>query len=101
MPLSNDLAHRVYRGCGLDPAGLTRWQGLLFLVALVLLLRGFRLSLGDVLTYGGVDFRNRVVGSRVLLEGHDPYTFVWQPGMPEELLDPICLARHTHLLIQR
>jgi hypothetical protein len=23
------------------------------------------------------------------LTGEDPYTFVWQPGMPEELLDPV------------
>ena len=43
----------------------------------------------DFRTAAGNDLRNRVVGARVMLTGHDPYTFHWQPGMPEELLDPI------------
>jgi hypothetical protein len=43
----------------------------------------------DIRTYSGDDLRNRVVGARVMLAGHDPYTFFWQPGMPEELLDPV------------
>src|SRR5437899_1372777 len=43
----------------------------------------------DVCTYPGDDLRNRVVGARVMLAGYDPYTFAWQSGMPEELLDPV------------
>lgn len=37
---------------------------------------------------GAVDFRNRVVATRVALAGHDPYTWKWSPGDPERLLDP-------------
>jgi hypothetical protein len=48
----------------------------------------FLVSLLDVGRYAGIDFRNRVVGARVLLTGQDPYTFEWQPGIPLELLDP-------------
>ena len=33
--------------------------------------------------------RSRVVGLRVMLAGYDPYTFVWQPEMPEQWLDPV------------
>jgi hypothetical protein len=43
----------------------------------------------DTRTYSADDLRNRVVGARVMLASHDPYTFFWQPGMPEELLDPV------------
>lgn len=43
----------------------------------------------DIHTYSGDDLRNRVVGARVMLAGHDPYTFVWQTDMPEEWLDPV------------
>lgn len=43
----------------------------------------------DACTYSPDDLRNRVVGARVMLVGRDPYTFFWQPGMPEELLDPV------------
>jgi hypothetical protein len=45
-------------------------------------------SFQDVNRTIGVDFRNRIVGARVLASGEDPYTFVWQEGMPEERLDP-------------
>ena len=51
----------------------------------------------DFRTAAGNDLRNRVVGARVMLAGHDPYTFNWQPGMPEELLDPIYEPK-THRL---
>lgn len=47
--------------------------------------------IGDVkntLEQGGIDFRNRVVGARLLLAGKDPYTYAWKPGEPEEFLDP-------------
>lgn len=45
-------------------------------------------SFQDVNRTIGVDFRNRVVGARVLAAGQDPYRFEWKPGMPEEQLDP-------------
>ncbi len=31
----------------------------------------------NILKYGSLDLRNRVVGTRVLLEGSDPYFFKW------------------------
>lgn len=46
-------------------------------------------SLQDVQRYAGIDLRNRVVGARVMLAGHNPYAFHWQPGMPLEWLDPV------------
>jgi hypothetical protein len=55
------------------------------LVMLVVVASTYR----DTCTYSPDDLRNRVVGARVILVGHDPYTFFWQPGMPEELLDPV------------
>ena len=55
------------------------------LVVLFVVARTYR----DTCTYSPDDLRNRVVGARVMLVGHDPYTFFWQPGMPEELLDPV------------
>ena len=54
-------------------------------------------SLVDVNRYAGIDFRNRIVGARVMLTGQDPYTFAWQPGMPLELLDP-CHDPQVHRL---
>ncbi|MBX9677650.1 MAG: DUF2029 domain-containing protein [Gemmataceae bacterium] len=45
-------------------------------------------SFQDVNRTIGVDFRNRVVGARVLAAGQDPYRFEWKEGMPEEQLDP-------------
>lgn len=43
----------------------------------------------DVRTNPADDLRNRVVGARVMLAGYEPYHFDWQPGMPEEWLDPV------------
>jgi hypothetical protein len=51
----------------------------------------------DICTHPGDDLRNRVVGARVMLIGEDPYTFAWQSGMPEELLDPVH-DPHAHRL---
>jgi hypothetical protein len=78
-----------WRLFGLDHNQLSPLEAALLLVAaLVTLAVGF-FTLLDATTFGGVDFRNRVVGARVMLAGHDPYTFVWRPGMPEEWLDPV------------
>jgi hypothetical protein len=44
-------------------------------------------SLDDLVRYGGVDLRNRVVGARALLLSIDPYNVEWRPGTPIELAD--------------
>ncbi len=64
-----------------------------FVLSFIVLL----VSLEDIGRYAGIDFRNRIVGARVLLTGQDPYTFEWQPGMPVELLDP-CHDARVHRL---
>jgi hypothetical protein len=40
-------------------------------------------------SYGGVDLRDKVVGSRSLLAGRSLYYDPWSPGDPEELADPM------------
>jgi hypothetical protein len=60
---------------------------LLILVAIVTVL-GFFTDVKNTLEYGGIDLRTRVVGARVLIEGMDPYSFKWHPGMSDRLLDP-------------
>ncbi len=50
---------------------------------------GFRVDLKNTLNTGGIDFRNRVVGARLLREGLDPYHFKWTPNFSETLLDPL------------
>lgn len=72
----------------LDPKRLTRLEKVALGVAALLTFLVLLLSLLDLGRYAGIDLRNRIVGARVLLTGQDPYTFVWQPGMPLELLDP-------------
>jgi hypothetical protein len=44
-------------------------------------------SLDDLVRYGGIDLRNRVVGARALLLSIDPYHVEWRPGAPIELAD--------------
>ncbi len=41
----------------------------------------------NILKYGSLDLRNRVVGTRVLLEGNDPYFFKWEQETPEVIVD--------------
>lgn len=36
---------------------------------------------------GSIDYRNRVTGARLLLEGHDPYHFKWSYGDPDRWCD--------------
>jgi Glycosyltransferase family 87 len=49
----------------------------------------FQVSLADRDRFHGVDLRPKVVAARAMLAGLDPYTFEWQPGMDERLLDPM------------
>ena len=41
----------------------------------------------NTLKYGAIDLRNRVVGTRVLLDGKDPYFFKWDDNTPEYFVD--------------
>lgn len=60
----------------------------LMLFAIIGIIHAIFLSVHIVKNSAGVDLRNRVVGSRLLIQGIDPYSFVWQTGMSERLLDP-------------
>src|SRR5207249_2402179 len=85
----NSPAFFLWRLFGLEPAQLTPIERTLLRVALFVGLCALIWTYRDMRTYSGDDLRNRVVGARVMLAGYDPYTFVWQPGMPEEWLDPV------------
>ena len=66
------------------------WKILLnFLLIYSVLMTAICISFDTVntLKYGALDFRNRVVGVRVLLDGEDPYFFKWKQNTPEELVD--------------
>ena len=79
----------LWRLFALEPGQLTPVERTLLRVALFIGLAVIVCTYWDIRTYSGDDLRNRVVGARVMLAGFDPYTFVWQPGMPEEWLDPV------------
>jgi hypothetical protein len=49
---------------------------------------GLLADIGNTAKFGQIDLRNRVVGARVMLSGENPYTYLWQPGEPDTLLDP-------------
>jgi hypothetical protein len=87
-PLPSPSAPWPLRAFGVDPRLLTPLEKIALSVGLLLSFVVFLVSLMDVGQYAGIDFRNRIVGARVMLTGQDPYTFAWQPGMPLELLDP-------------
>ncbi|HEV2765746.1 MAG TPA: glycosyltransferase family 87 protein [Pyrinomonadaceae bacterium] len=82
------LLRPALRACGVPALALTRpWKVAL---ACGLLLAGFAFyrSLDDVTRFGGIDLRARVVASRLVRAGLNPYTFVWTEGAGERLLDP-------------
>lgn len=79
----------LWRWFDLEPARLTALERMLLRVALLVVLCVVVWTFRDTRVYPGNDLRNRVVGARVMLAGYDPYTFFWQPGMPEEWLDPV------------
>jgi len=51
-------------------------------------LAGFIIDLRNTVAYGGIDFRDRVVGARLIKENKDPYFFKWREGMPDTILQP-------------
>jgi Glycosyltransferase family 87 len=61
---------------------------LLTLLFILFMIASFYSDLQDTLHYGGIDFRTRVVGARVVLAGKDPYFFNWRPGLPDTFIDP-------------
>ncbi len=66
------------------------WKILInFLLIYSVLMSAISISYDTVntLKYGALDLRNRVVGTRVLLNGEDPYFFKWDQNTPEEFVD--------------
>jgi len=61
----------------------------LAIVAIFISVIGFAVDLHGTLAYPGSDFRNRVVGARLMLDGIDPYLFKWQPGLSERFYNPL------------
>ncbi len=62
---------------------------LLAITAVAITIIGFLVDLRNTFNYPGTDFRNRVVGARLALEGIDPYFFKWQPGLAKTFYDPL------------
>lgn len=62
---------------------------LLFLLIYSVLMSAICISFDtvNILKYGSLDLRNRVVGARVLLDGNDPYFFKWNQNTPEYFVD--------------
>jgi uncharacterized membrane protein len=67
---------------------------IILVFAIVIATLGFFADLRNTVKYGGVDLRNRVVGTRLLDRGLDPYFYKWTPGQDEKLLDPSDEQKH-------
>ena len=61
----------------------------LLILALVVSAHMIVVDLRNTLRYGGTDMRGHVVGARLLARGLDPYYYLWTPGDPQQLLDPV------------
>ena len=61
----------------------------LLILALVVSAHMIVVDLRNTLRYGGTDMRGHVVGARLLARGLDPYYYLWNPGDPQQLLDPV------------
>ncbi|NJL61842.1 MAG: DUF2029 domain-containing protein [Methylacidiphilales bacterium] len=61
---------------------------IILIFAIIISTLGFFRDLSNTVKYGGVDLRNRVVGTRLLNKGFDPYFYKWTPGEDEKFLDP-------------
>lgn len=59
------------------------------IVASTIAVMGFAVDLLNTLNTPGIDFRNRIVGARLMRMGLDPYYFKWTPSQSEILLDPL------------
>lgn len=96
--LASTVSRLPYRVFGLDRSSLSTLQRTLLALGLLFTIGAFLRTCLDLRTYRGIDLRDRLVGARVMLAGYDPYTFYWQPGMPEEWLDPIRGEFQVHRL---
>ena len=50
---------------------------------------GFFIDFNNVLKYGSIDLRNRIVGARLLSTEYSPYFFKWNKDISDRLLDPM------------
>lgn len=66
---------------------LTRVLNIILIFSLSISLLGFLVDFRNTVNHGGADFRNRIVGARLLVKGIDPYRFKWGNGQDERLLD--------------
>ena len=61
----------------------------LIIISIIVVIVGIIIDLLNTFKYGGIDLRNRIVGSRLLIEGLDPYFFQWNSNLSPRLLDPL------------
>ena len=74
---------------GIDFDKITRLQRAILFGLLLISVFNFFMSMNDSFQYGGVDLRNKVVGSRYFWQGINPYSIVLNPPTDDRLLDPI------------
>lgn len=89
----------LWRLFALDPDHVSPVERMLMRVALGVACFVALRTYDDNRVFSGDDLRNRVVGARVMLAGYDPYTFEWEPGMPEQWLDPVYEPKAHRLTI--
>lgn len=58
------------------------------IVSLMLFARQCYVTYKDTVAYGGTDLRARIVGSRLMSQGLDPFFTKWKPVLGERLCDP-------------
>ncbi len=73
---------------GINYSGITKLQKSIFLALFLISIFSFFISMHDIFQYGGVDLRNKVVGSRAFWQGINPYRIEWSPPTDDWLLDP-------------
>jgi Glycosyltransferase family 87 len=54
----------------------------------LLILISFGIDWRNVSAGGTIDFRNRITGARLLMQGEDAFHYKWRSGGPPELCDP-------------
>ncbi|MFC1898072.1 glycosyltransferase family 87 protein [Candidatus Cloacimonadota bacterium] len=59
----------------------------LLIYSIIIAFLGISYDTFYTIKYGGIDLRNRVVGTRILLAGNDPYYTKWKFDTPEYLVD--------------
>jgi hypothetical protein len=67
---------------------LNKALNVVLVFAIMLAIAGFFQDIHITVKYGGVDLRTRIVGTRLLESGRDPYFYRWTPVDDEKLLDP-------------